>query len=88
MLMRLLLECLTAINNKQGFRRIGRIFEAFSQNNRPLLRTGKYLNISSSLCLSAVLIYTGPPETPSASTIYAITRLAVVFMRRTLEGIV
>ena len=36
----------------------------------------------------AVLIYTGPLVTQSASTIYAITRLALVSMRQMPEGIV
>lgn len=36
----------------------------------------------------AVLIYTGPLVTQSASIIYAITRLALVSMRQMLEGIV
>lgn len=36
----------------------------------------------------AVLIYTEPLVTQSASTIYAITRLALVSMRQMLEGIV
>lgn len=36
----------------------------------------------------AVLIYTGPLVTQSASTIYATTRLALVSMRQMLEGIV
>jgi len=40
------------------------------------------------LASSAVLIYTGRPETRSANTIYAITRRALASTRRMLEAIV
>lgn len=47
---------------------------------------GKIVNVF--FVSSAALICTGPLVTQSASTIYDITRLALVSMRQMLEGIV